>query len=331
MDAIRSRFSKVQVLVAGDVMLDEYLLGAVNRISPEAPVPVVEIKDRQYVAGGAGNVAANVVSLSAQCRVLGLCGDDDAANTLRSVLTKGGVNMSGLVCAPGRATTRKTRVIAGQQQVVRFDVEDRAALDGQIEEELRRRLEDGIAQVDICVLSDYGKGVLSDHICRAAIDLAHRRGIPVLADPKGLRLEKYRGCTLMTPNQKEASRFAGMAIEREEDVITAGQRLLAGLSGSAVLITRGPDGMTLFREGQPPVTIPTVARTVYDVVGAGDTVMAALSVSLGAGLDFQSSMQVANIAAGIAVGKQGTVTVGLDEVLEHAAVAELTMGTVRDH
>jgi len=322
-EAIRSRFGSVRVLVVGDVMLDEYLLGAVSRLSPEAPVPVVEIRDRQYVAGGAGNVAANVVSLGARCHVIGLCGEDEAAHTMRSILGRGGVDVEGIVCAQGRATTRKTRVVAGQQQIVRFDVEERAELDGDTHAELRRQVESGIARADICVLSDYGKGVLSHAVCRMAIALAGGRNVPVLVDPKGLRFEKYLGCALITPNLGEASRFTGIAMEREEDVMEAGRRLLAALPGSAVLITRGPDGMTLFRQGEPAMTIPTVARTVYDVVGAGDTVMAALSVSLGAGLDFHSSMHIANTAAGIAVGKHGTVAVALEEVLAHSAIAEL--------
>ncbi len=322
-ESIRSRFGSVRVLVVGDVMLDEYLLGAVSRISPEAPVPVVEIKSRQYVAGGAGNVAANVVSLGARCNVVGLCGEDEAANTLRSILGRSGVDAGGMVCVPGRATTRKTRVIAGQQQIVRFDVEERAELDPDTQAVLRGRVEDGIARADICVLSDYGKGVLSHAICRMAIELAAQRSIPVLVDPKGVRFDKYQGSTLITPNLGEAARFTGIAMEGEEDVMDAGRRLLEALPGSAVLITRGPEGMTLFREGAPAVTIPTVAMMVYDVVGAGDTVMAALSISLGAGLDFQSSMHIANIAAGIAVGKHGTVAVALEDVLGHAAIDKL--------
>lgn len=308
--------------MVGDVMLDEYLRGAVSRISPEAPVPVVEIRDRHYVAGGAANVAANVVSLGAQCQVVGLCGEDEAAGTLRTVLTRNGVDAGRIVCVQSRATTRKTRVVAGQQQIVRFDVEERAELDGETQGLLERHIEGGVAQTDICVLSDYGKGVLSETVCRIAIELARRQKIPVLVDPKGLRFEKYQGCTLITPNLGEASRFTGMRLEREEEVMHAGLQLLKALPGSAVLITRGPDGMTLFREDEPAVTIPTVARMVYDVVGAGDTVMAALSVSLGAGFDFHASMKLANTAAGIAVGKQGTVAVALEDVLAHSAIAE---------
>jgi rfaE bifunctional protein kinase chain/domain len=322
MTSLRSRFGRVRVLVVGDVMLDEYLFGAASRISPEAPVPVVEIKERRYVAGGAANVATNVVSLGGQCSLVGICGQDKSGDSLRAILDGSGVGGSGLVCMPGRATTCKTRVVAGQQQIVRFDVEEREGLPEDVSHELYGRLEDCLGNSDVCVLSDYGKGVLSHSVCRRIIELAKERSVPVLADPKGLRFEKYQGCALITPNQKEAAWFTGIVTETEEDVMTAGNRLLASLPGSAVLVTRGPDGMTLFREGQAPVTIPTVARNVYDVVGAGDTVMAALSVSLGARFDFPESMHIANIAAGIAVGKQGTVAVTLDEVLNHP---ELTM------
>jgi D-beta-D-heptose 7-phosphate kinase/D-beta-D-heptose 1-phosphate adenosyltransferase len=322
-DAIRDRFRRVRVLVVGDVMLDEYLLGAVNRISPEAPVPVVEIKDRQYVAGGAGNVAANVVSLAAVCRLVALCGNDEAANTLRSALARNRVETAGVVCVEGRPTTRKTRVVAGQQQIVRFDVEERSALDAEAQAELCRQVTSELQHADICILSDYGKGVLLPLVCNTAIAAAKEREVPVLVDPKGLRFEKYRGCTLITPNLGEAARFTGIAMERDEDVMEAGRQLLRALPGSAVLITRGSDGMTLFRENEPAMTIPTVARNVYDVVGAGDTVMAALSVALGAGFDFHISMHLANIAAGIAVEKHGTVTVPLEEVLAHAALGTL--------
>lgn len=322
-DAIRDRFRRVRVLVVGDVMLDEYLLGAVNRISPEAPVPVVEIKDRQYVAGGAGNVAANVVSLAAGCRLVALCGKDDAADTLHSALGQKGVETAGVVCVEGRPTTRKTRVVAGQQQIVRFDVEERSALSAEAQAELCRQVTAELQHADICILSDYGKGVLLPFVCRTAMAVAKERKVPVLVDPKGRRFEKYQGCTLITPNLGEASRFTGITIEREEDVLGAGRQLLQALPGSAVLITRGADGMTLFRENEPAMTIPTVARNVYDVVGAGDTAMAALSVALGAGFDFHISMHLANIAAGIAVGKHGTVAVLLEDVLTHPALGRL--------
>ena len=322
-DAIRDRFRRVRVLVVGDVMLDEYLLGAVNRISPEAPVPVVEIKDRRYVAGGAGNVAANVVGLTAGCRLVALCGKDEAAGALRLALGQNGVETAGVVCVEGRPTTRKTRVVAGQQQIVRFDVEERAELGNEAQAELCRQVERELQHADICILSDYGKGVLLPSVCKTAIEAARERNVRVLVDPKGLRFEKYRGCTLITPNLGEASRFTGITMDQEADVMEAGRQLLQALPGSAVLITRGPDGMTLFRENEPAMTTPTVAQMVYDVVGAGDTAMAALSVALGAGFDFHMSMQFANIAAGIAVGKHGTVAVPLEEVLAHTALSTL--------
>ncbi len=318
MNAIAERFSRVRVLVVGDVMLDEYLFGAASRISPEAPVPVVEIQSRRYVPGGAGNVAANIASLGAGAKILGVCGTDDAAQVLRSALQLGRVDPAGLISLESRPTTHKTRVVAGQQQIVRLDTEERSPVASDGQRFLLERFEAMLDTADICVFSDYGKGVLSEEFCREAIQLAQERKKPILADPKGLDFEKYLGCTLITPNQNEACQAANLRNEESQQVMAAGARLLEKMPGSAILITRGPEGMTLFREARPPLTITTVARTVFDVVGAGDTAIATLSVSLAAGFDFETSIRLANAAAGIAVARHGTVAVTLKELLDLA-------------
>jgi D-beta-D-heptose 7-phosphate kinase/D-beta-D-heptose 1-phosphate adenosyltransferase len=310
-------FARARVLVVGDVMLDEYLFGTVHRISPEAPVPVVDVRSRQYVPGGAGNVAANVRSLGAAARLVAACGRDAAAETLRSALRKFAIDDSHVVCCADRATTSKTRVIGGHQQIVRFDSEDRTGLSPEECRLLAEGFRSALDGSDLCIFSDYGKGVLTGEFCENAIAWARERRCPVLVDPKGTDYSKYRGCTLLTPNLREAAEASGISIETEGDLNKAGKRLVEMLEGAAVLITRGPDGMALFRPGRPPLTIPTVAREVYDVVGAGDTVVAALGVSMAARLPLETATRLGNIAAGIAVGKQGTVAVSIDELLKH--------------
>lgn len=317
MKELRSFFARARVLVLGDVMLDEYLFGTVQRISPEAPVPVVDVRSRQYVPGGAANVAANVRSLGAEVSLVGVCGRDAAAESLRSRLARLGIADTYILSHDGRGTTCKTRVIGGHQQIVRFDSEHRVSLSSEESRLLIEKFDAAVAQADLCILSDYGKGVLTAELCRRAIESARERDLPVLVDPKGTEYAKYRGCTLLTPNLREAAEASATPIETEEDLNRAGERLLEMLEGSAILITRGQDGMTLFRPQRPPLTIPTVAREVFDVVGAGDTAVATLGVSIAAGLSLESGTRLANIAAGIAVGKQGTVAVSIEELLAH--------------
>ncbi len=309
-------------------MLDEYLFGTVNRISPEAPVPVVDVQNRRYVPGGAANVAANVKSLEADVKLVGLCGEDRAAEILRQVLEEAGIEHRWLVSSPGRPTTCKTRVIAGQQQIVRFDTESRSSIEPEEQARLQACFQKTILESDVCILSDYGKGLFSPQFCQELIGFVCANKREVIVDPKGTDYSKYRGCTLITPNLKEAGQAAGLRIDNEDDLFNAGQQLLTLLNGSSVLVTRGADGMTLFRPQQPPFTIPTVAQEVFDVVGAGDTAVAALGVCLAAKLPLEIGTKLANIAAGIAVGKQGTVAVSLNEMLSHAETRNLVAGLV---
>jgi D-beta-D-heptose 7-phosphate kinase/D-beta-D-heptose 1-phosphate adenosyltransferase len=314
---VQQALSQIRVLVAGDVMLDEYLIGAVSRISPEAPVPVVDVKGRRYVAGGAGNVAANVASLGATVTLLGVCGTDRNAELLDQVLSEAGVHERKLVACATHPTVSKTRVVAGQQQIVRFDCEDRTPYAEGIVAELEERFSALAPSVDVCVFSDYGKGVLTDRFCRAAIRRASEDRKQTIVDPKGSDYSKYVGCRVITPNLNEAGQAAGVSIESENDLMRAGKLLLQHLPGSSVLVTRGPDGMTLFQMGREPITVATVAQQVFDVVGAGDTAVAALSVAAGGRLPIESAMRLGNFAAGIAVGKHGTVAVQWQELMAH--------------
>lgn len=323
MNHLVSRFRRSAVLVAGDLMLDEYLFGTVSRVSPEAPVPVLDVKRRRYVPGGAANVAANVRSLGATARLAGICGNDAAGETLRRVLAEADIGDEFVMQVAGRATTSKTRVVAGQQQIVRFDHEERATLNGAAANLFEANLEKGLDGAGVCIVSDYGKGLLSPALCKRLLERANTKRIPVIVDPKGLDYSKYLGCSLITPNLKEAGEAAGIAIEDERGLYEAGKKILGLLPGAAVLVTRGADGMTLFREDEIPVTIATVAQEVFDVVGAGDTVVAALGVALASGLPLETATRLANVAAGIAVGRHGTVAVTAEELFSHTEITQL--------
>lgn len=301
------------VLVVGDVMLDEYVWGVVRRISPEAPVPVVEVRRRTSVPGGAANVAAGVQALGGRAMLAGVVGADLAAATLRQSLELCGVSTGDLVADTSRLTTMKTRVIAHAQQVVRIDYEHTDPFESVVAEALLERVRNRMQMADAVVVSDYNKGVVTDTVARGVIDAASERGKPVIVDPKSLEYAKYRGATVITPNADDAGRAANVRIEREDDMVMTANRLLAVCDGAALLVTRGADGMTLFARGAR-FDVATRARDVYDVTGAGDTVVAMLGLALGSGLPLEEATELANAAAGIVVGKIGTSTVSLDEV-----------------
>ena len=313
---ILAAFPGKRVLVVGDVMLDEYIWGEVRRISPEAPVPVVEVHRRTYAPGGAANTARNVVSLSGRALLAGVVGRDQQAEKLREALTRCGVDAEGLFVDDERPTTTKTRIVAYNQQIVRVDSEQRAPLRIELEDTLLRWVEKRLAEADACVLSDYDKGVVSPRLAECFIRLACEAGNPVIVDPKGTDYTKYRGATLVTPNVHEAERALNHEINGDSDLLEVGQRVLDILEGSALLITRGSQGMSLFLNGAEPTHVPAVARNVFDVTGAGDTVVSALALALAAGAAFEDAARLANLAASIVVGKVGTATVTRDELLE---------------
>ncbi len=303
----RESLAKARVLVVGDVMLDRYWFGDVSRISPEAPVPVVRIGRTEERLGGAANVARNIAALGAEASLLSVVGEDEAATRILDMLRTEGIDAQ-LHRDPALATTIKLRVIGRQQQLLRIDFETEPA-----HEVLMSKLADfetRLGNVDLVIMSDYGKGGLK-HIERM-IALTRAAGKPVLVDPKGDDYSRYHGATLITPNRSEFREVAGRW-RNEEDLTSRAQKLRADLSLEALLVTRSEEGMTLFRQGDR-LHIPAVAREVFDVSGAGDTVIATLGAMLAAGADYAEALRLANKAAGIVVGKLGTAVVSSDEL-----------------
>lgn len=295
-------FSQARVLVVGDVMLDRYWHGATSRVSPEAPVPVVRINENEERLGGAGNVALNIASLGGQASLLALTGDDEAADSLENLLTNAGVQ-SKFVRDAKYPTITKLRVLSRNQQLIRLDFEDGfPGVDGS---ELIAPFAQSLAQHNVLILSDYGKGTLRN--IESLIAQAREQELPVLVDPKGADFTRYRGATLVTPNMKEFEEVVGNCVD-EQDIERKGQQLMQECDLQALLVTRGENGMSLLRMGQPALHLPTHAREVFDVTGAGDTVIGTLAAGLSSGLPLDSATRLANMAAGVVVGKLGTAT-----------------------
>jgi D-beta-D-heptose 7-phosphate kinase/D-beta-D-heptose 1-phosphate adenosyltransferase len=311
----------LKILVAGDFMVDEYIWGRVERISPEAPVPVVHVQRDSRVLGGAGNVVNNLVGLGARVAVLGLAGPDQAGDILRRELQRLGVDATGLVVDPQRQTTRKTRVIGGNQQVLRLDREDRQPLPADLADAIIGRLPDYLQDCQAIILSDYGKGVLSDALLAALIAAGRERRLPVIVDPKGRDYRRYHGATLITPNRQEAQEAVGFPLTSPAEIIRAGQELGRLCGTDAILITLGAEGMMLVPAAGPPQAISAQAREVYDVSGAGDTVVAVLTLALARWGDPLLAAGLANLAAGIVVGKVGTAPVLRAELAAALAAA----------
>lgn len=304
--------SGVSVLVVGDVMLDEYVWGDVRRISPEAPVPVVEITRRSHAPGGAANVAAGVIALGGVAGIIGVTGGDAAGEQLRESLAAGGIDVSGLIIDSTRPTTAKTRFIAQAQQVMRADEEDPRALDEGLASRLLAVLDARLDACDCVVLSDYGKGVVTDAVAETVINAARAASTPIVVDPKGLRFTKYTGATVITPNDLELAQAAHVQIGSQAELVAAAERL-AGECHASLLVTRGAAGMSLVGAGVR-FDVPARAREVFDVTGAGDTVVAVLAAALGRGLALTQAVVLANAAASVAVGKVGTVAVTTAEL-----------------
>ena len=312
---ILSSFHRTRVLVLGDVMLDCSVYGSVERISPEAPIPVLNIKRTVDSPGGAANMATNVASLGAGAVLVGVAGRDAAAERLRARLAVAPTLRVELVEDGGRPTTLKTRYFAERQQILRSDVETRAALSGAAAEEVLARFRVALAESDIVVLSDYAKGVLSDAVTAEAIALARAAGKQVLVDPKGRSFLKYKGATLLTPNRQELEGAAGHECAEDEDVVRAASALVQQSICEAVVVTRGADGMSVIGPAAAPTHIRTTAREVFELSGAGDTAMAALALALANGATLVEAARLANIAAGVVVGKFGTASVTAGEIL----------------
>jgi D-beta-D-heptose 7-phosphate kinase/D-beta-D-heptose 1-phosphate adenosyltransferase len=302
------------VLVLGDVMLDEYVWGEVRRISPEAPVPVVEARRRTYTPGGAANVAVNVAAFGGRVWLGSVIGRDQPGACLRQALLEHGVEVGGLIVSADRPTTTKTRIVAHNQQIARVDSEARHAVCNEIEDALMSWITTQMPNADACIISDYGKGLGSARLTQFLIRAAQQAGKPVIVDPKGTDYSKYRGATLVTPNVLEAERAANREVNGDDDLGPIAGQLRNVLDDSALLITRGAEGMSLFMNGDAPIHIPTVARQVFDVTGAGDTVIGTLALALAAGARMEMAVRLANIAAGIVVGKVGTAAVTPEEL-----------------
>ena len=308
------RFGDARVLVLGDVMLDRYVSGSASRLSPEAPIPVLRPTARRATVGGAANVALNVATLGGQVALVGVIGDDAEGAELAQLLESSGI-VPHLVTAAGRPTTAKTRFMVGAHQLLRLDEETAAAIDESIAERVVQRFSYALGTANVVVLSDYAKGVLSDSVLRAVLAQCQSSDCMVIADPKRMDFASYRGATVLTPNEYEVRQATRIEADDDSEADRAGRRALDDTGCAAVLVTRSARGLTLVRRDELPLHLPTRAREVADVSGAGDTLVAALAVALGAGAALPEAAMLANITAGIAVGKPGTATVSRNELL----------------
>lgn len=307
------RMKSSRVVVIGDIMIDRYLYGDTERLSPEAPVPVVAVRDRTAKLGGAANVAANVASMGASCLLVGTVGDDADGAAIRQELVVARLDGRHVVTVAGRPTTSKTRIIARAQQIVRIDDEVDALLDGPDLERLIRSAGEALADADALLLEDYNKGALAPALITEVLALARRRGIPVVVDPKYRQFFAYAGATVFKPNRRELESALGAAVDLQNR--NALPEVLARLNADNLLVTLGADGMLLVTKDGGSLRIPSIARQVYDVSGAGDTVTAWLGTALAAGASLAEAAQLANYAAGVEVGKPGVATVSPEEVL----------------
>jgi D-beta-D-heptose 7-phosphate kinase/D-beta-D-heptose 1-phosphate adenosyltransferase len=310
------------VAVIGDVMLDRYVQGQVNRLSPEAPIQVLEVADEYKMPGGAANVAMKVVGLESRVRLIGLVGNDDAAGELRGLLTDQQQIADGLVADPERATTVKTRFIAHNQQLLRVDREKRSEPDGTTRDCLAAAAYEAAAAADAVILEDYGKGVLSRQVIEAAIAGARTHNAPVIVDPNGRDYRRYAGATVLTPNLRETEIAAEMTIASESDLLTAASLLVEQTGGAALAVTRESEGISLFRRtgGQIAHThVPTTPVAVYDVTGAGDAVAATLAVALASGTDLEDACALANLAGRAVVRQFGVGTISLRHLIAEAS------------
>jgi rfaE bifunctional protein kinase chain/domain len=305
-----------EVAVIGDLMLDRYIWGQVDRISPEAPVPVVSVEETNVRLGGAANVAWNIASIGCGVRLCGVVGSDATGRELKKLIAGKNLSTGSLVTAGSRVTTEKIRIVAHNQQVVRADFEAGDEIGGRILSRLESSVRNAIAGSGAVVVSDYGKGVVSASVMDLVRESASREGVPILVDPKEGHFSLYRGAYMVTPNKKEAGGFYNRRIRSEQDLEEVGRSLLVDLEAEVVLVTRGEEGMTLFDRNKRPRHFPTRASDVYDVTGAGDTVISLLAAALAAGASIYQAIELANAAAGIVIRELGTAVVSPEEIIE---------------
>jgi len=307
-----NKISKVRILVIGDVMLDRYWWGNVNRISPEAPVPIVNLEKISLTVGGAANVAANIAGLGAEPFLVGVIGNDSESDLIVANLTEKNVSTDFLVQSKERLTTVKTRIIAHNQQIARIDQEIKDDLNVADEKNVWEHTKKLLGQVEIVIVSDYGKGVITNNLLSRLITTCKSQGKSVLIDPKGKNYAKYKGAAMLTPNRFEVAEACGLEHYNQTLIEESGHKLLSELSLKYLLITQGEDGMTLFEQNRKAVHLPVESRNVYDVTGAGDTVIACLAVSMGAGADFLEAANLANRAAGLVIEQVGTTAISME-------------------
>lgn len=316
-----SQWDRLRILVVGDLMLDEYLWGSVDRISPEAPVQVVKVNSETVTLGGAGNVVRNLVSLGAGVDAAGAVGPDDAGRMIKERLDQQRVGRVGVIESPGRVTSRKSRVMAGHHHVCRIDRETTEPLSAGEADGVIAWIGENLDRFDAAVLSDYAKGALTDRLIAGIIGLFNRSGKPVVVDPKGRDYSRYRGAYLATPNQKEAIEALDVDCAKSTEAAERVARVMADNDWSALLVTRGPQGMSLYRRDRDPVHLPAKARQVFDVSGAGDTVVAVIALGLAAGWPLDRAAELANLAGGVVVGKVGTAPITRQELIEAGQAA----------
>ncbi|MBP7055938.1 MAG: D-glycero-beta-D-manno-heptose-7-phosphate kinase [Candidatus Omnitrophica bacterium] len=312
---IISGFKKARVLVVGDLILDQFIWGDVSRISPEAPVPVVWVKRESFMPGGASNVANNLRSLGAVVHLVGIAGEDENGAILKGELEQKGIITRGIFVDSSRPTILKTRVVAQHQQVVRIDREKPDRLSETMVSRMASYIEDAMDEVDAVIIEDYGKGVITPKLLTKVVPMARRKNKIISVDPKEEHFNYYKGATVITPNNHEAARAVGFQIKDEDTLRRAGAELISKIGCKIALITLGENGMAVFQKGKPMRHIPTVAQEVFDVSGAGDTVIATYTLSLASGADPVTAAFISNYAGGIVVGKIGIAVVSPEELL----------------
>ena len=308
------RFPETRVMVIGDIILDEYIWGDVSRISPEAPVPVVEVREETRMLGGAANVINNIHSLGGKPTLCGVLGNDRRGKIILEMLKERALPTDGIIKENDRTTSMKTRIVAHQQQVVRFDRETKHSIKPESIRRILKFIRQNHRKFDVIIVEDYGKGVISDKLMEGLREVVMGSEIVIAVDPKISHFSYYRGVDVITPNHHEAGAFCRLEINDQEMLLQAGRRIIDELDCRSVLITQGKDGMTLFEKSGEIFHIPTVARKVFDVTGAGDTVISTLAMGLASGLDYRSAAIISNFAAGIVVGEVGTSTVKIEEL-----------------
>lgn len=310
------KFRDVKILVIGDIMIDRFIWGKVSRISPEAPVPVVLFEKEEFLLGGAANVINNICCLGGRGAICGVIGDDEMGMKLIQKMNDMGIETSGLFVEKGRQTTMKTRVVAHQQQVVRIDRETTNSPNDTVLKGIINFLNENMGKYDGIVLSDYGKGLLFKGLIQKIVHKAKGKGRFIIVDPKVKNFFFYKGVNVVTPNKQEASEASGISIIDENSLKEAGKKLLKRLKCKTLIITRGEEGMAIFEPYRDPFLVPTKAKEVFDVTGAGDTVVGTLALAIGAGADIKNAVELANYAAGVVVGKVGTAVLNQKELLE---------------